>query len=90
MSKKVMVECLEEARALLFASLRAHTKEEVKGVPLDVVATIAVALYQERMREKAAVKGLSFGSTLMAVTADGRVHSTDNGETWHYVESVPT
>ena len=88
MSKELMAKCLEEALQLLLDSTALNAEEEPKPGELTAVATIAVALYQERMREKTEVKGLSFGSTLMVVTADGIVHSTDNGETWHHVEGV--
>ena len=50
MSKELMAECLEEATELVWASVQAHTKQVIQGVPSDVVATIAVALYRERMR----------------------------------------
>ena len=49
MSKEVMAECLEEAIRLL--APYCASQSQVVLVHLDVIATIAVALYQERMRE---------------------------------------
>ena len=50
MSKALMAECLAEALELLLDSTALSAEEEPQLGELTAVATIAVALYQERMR----------------------------------------
>ena len=66
MSREIMAECLEEATELVWASVQAHTKQVIQGVPSEVVATIAVALYQERMRPQ--TPSPTYGYPVLQVT----------------------